>query len=201
MATLIERPAGDGIAGDASLCVTSPPYLNNFDFAEMTRMELYFWRFAESWREITETVRSQLLVNTTTAPSYLRCDETTFRAVVDSDVFAFAERLYSELSAVCGGRSKPYDRLVYPYTSGLSEIFGRVYEALQKDAPVHVVVADSALYGVHVRLHDLVALILAGFGFREVTIHHLRERGERWVLAKRRGPPGKLGEYWVSATR
>lgn len=201
MATLIERPAGDGIAGGASLCVTSPPYLNNFDFAEMTRMELYFWRFAESWREITEIVRSQLLVNTTTAPSHLRCDEAAFRAVVDSDVFAVAERLYSELARVCSGRSKPYHRLVYPYTSGLSEIFGRVYGALQKDAPVHVVVADSALYGVHIKLHDLVALILAGLGFREVTIRHLRGRGERWVLAKRKGPPGKLGEYWVSATR
>jgi hypothetical protein len=201
VATLVARPAGDGIADGASLCVTSPPYLNNFDFAEMTRMELYFWRFAGSWREITETVRSQLLVNTTTAPSYLRCDAAKFRASVDDDVFAFSEALYSELATVCNGRSKPYHQLVYPYTGGLSEIFAQVYGSLQADAPIHVVVADSALYGVHIRLHDLVALILAGLGFREVAIRHLRERGERWVLAKRKGPPGKLGEYWVSAKR
>jgi hypothetical protein len=24
-------------------CITSPPYLNNFDYAEMTRMHLYIW--------------------------------------------------------------------------------------------------------------------------------------------------------------
>jgi hypothetical protein len=39
---------------DASIdvVVTSPPYLNNFDFAEMTRMQLYFWDLASSWGEI-----------------------------------------------------------------------------------------------------------------------------------------------------
>jgi len=30
-------------ADSGSLIVTSPPYLNNFDFAEMARMYLYFW--------------------------------------------------------------------------------------------------------------------------------------------------------------
>src|SRR5207253_1223884 len=55
--------------GDASvsIVVTSPPYLNNFDYAEMTRMQLYFWDMASSWGEITEKVRSRLIVNTTTA--------------------------------------------------------------------------------------------------------------------------------------
>src|SRR5207249_720358 len=50
-----------------SIVVTSPPYLNNFDFAEMTRMYLYFWGMATTWGEITDKVRSKLVVNTTTA--------------------------------------------------------------------------------------------------------------------------------------
>ncbi len=54
-------------ADSVSLIVTSPPYLNNFDFAEMTRMHLYFWEMATTWGEITERVRSKLIVNTTTA--------------------------------------------------------------------------------------------------------------------------------------
>ena len=61
-----------------SLCITSPPYLNNFDFAEMTRMELYFWRYAGSWNEITERVRRRLIVNTTTAPTDLKRDQNRF---------------------------------------------------------------------------------------------------------------------------
>ncbi len=49
-----------------SIVVTSPPYLNNFDYAEMTRMLLYFWGVARSWGDITDKVRSKLIVNTTT---------------------------------------------------------------------------------------------------------------------------------------
>ncbi|MHC5718365.1 MAG: hypothetical protein ACYTX0_41370, partial [Nostoc sp.] len=39
-----------------SIVVTSPPYLNNFDYAEMTRMLLYFWEIATSWADITDKV-------------------------------------------------------------------------------------------------------------------------------------------------
>lgn len=56
----------------ASLCVTSPPYLNNFDYAEMSRMELYFWGYASSWRNITNQVRSILIPNTTTIPTEIK---------------------------------------------------------------------------------------------------------------------------------
>src|SRR5207253_1288413 len=36
--------------------VSSPPYLNNFDYADATRLELYFWGVARSWRDMTERV-------------------------------------------------------------------------------------------------------------------------------------------------
>jgi len=45
-ATLYQSSAEDMRAVDpcsVDVVVTSPPYLNNFDFAEMTRMHLYFW--------------------------------------------------------------------------------------------------------------------------------------------------------------
>src|SRR5438045_7850531 len=51
----------------AFIVVIFPPYLNNFDFAEMTRMLLYFWGIASSWAQITDKVRRKLVVNTTTA--------------------------------------------------------------------------------------------------------------------------------------
>ena len=37
--------------GTAKGCVSSPPYLNNFDYADATRLELYFWaRYARGLR-------------------------------------------------------------------------------------------------------------------------------------------------------
>ena len=65
-----------------SIIVTSPPYLNNFDFAEMTRMYLYFWGIASSWGEITDKVRSKLVVNTTTALKGHKPRQQEYRAKV-----------------------------------------------------------------------------------------------------------------------
>jgi hypothetical protein len=200
-AVIVGQSSSDGIAPGASLCVTSPPYLNNFDFAEMTRMELYFWRLAESWREITDLVRSKLLVNTTTAPRDRKLSPDTYIDQLPGELFAAASVLYGRVAAASKGRSKDYHRLVFPYIHGLFEVFANCREALQDGANIHVIVADSAFYGVHVPLHDLTAMSLRLCGFEDVAVRHLRERGDRWVLAKRQGPPGKLGEYWISGVR
>ncbi len=199
-AVLHQRSSATPMPPGASLCVTSPPYLNNFDFAEMTRMELYFWKWASSWAEITATVRSRLLTNTTTAPREARFGPEVTTALPEAMRLS-VDRLYRELEQACQGRSKDYHRLAFPYFDGLHRVLSRVAEALLPNAAIHVVVADSAFYGVHVPLQDLVAQSLTELGFAEVTVEHLRVRGDRWVLDKRKGPAGSLGEYWVSAVR
>ena len=199
-AVLYETSSVARMPAGASICVTSPPYLNNFDFAEMTRMELYFWKWASSWAEITATVRSRLLTNTTTAPrgaKYGPGEATALPAAIRLAV----GQLYLDLEQACKGRSKDYHRLAFPYFDGLYQVFSRVAEALMSEASIHVVVADSAFYGVHVPLQDFVALSLSELGFSEVRVEHLRVRGDRWVLDKRKGPVGALGEYWVSAVK
>lgn len=197
---LYERSSVAPMPPGASLCVTSPPYLNNFDFAEMTRMELYFWKWASSWAEITATVRSRLLTNTTTAPREARFGPEMTTTMPEAMRLS-VDRLYRELEEACQGRSKDYHRLAFPYFDGLHKVFSRVAKALLPTAPINVVVADSAFYGVHVPLQDFVALSLGELGFSDVKVTHLRVRGDRWVLDKRKGPAATLGEYWVSAVK
>jgi hypothetical protein len=43
-------------------CISSPPYLNNFDYADATRLELYFWGDARTWGDLTSTVRRDMIV-------------------------------------------------------------------------------------------------------------------------------------------
>lgn len=45
---------------------TSPPYLNNFDYADRTRLELYFFGEAKKWSDITHHFRSKLMTSATT---------------------------------------------------------------------------------------------------------------------------------------
>ena len=45
---------------------TSPPYLNNYDYGDRTRLESYFMGFATTWGEISTKVRDRLIVSATT---------------------------------------------------------------------------------------------------------------------------------------
>ena len=122
-----------------SICVTSPPYLNNFDFAEMTRMELYFWRYASNWHEITERVRRRLIVNTTTAPADLKARQSDFAALLPLEFLANAEEIIvalKEQSAVRLGK-KDYYRLVIPYFAQMRAVFAEVRRVLRRSSLIN----------------------------------------------------------------
>ena len=185
-----------------TLCVTSPPYLNNFDFAEMTRMELYYWRYARNWGEITERVRRLLVVNTTTAPTDLKRSQEQFEVLVPNRIRNTLARLSAEMAELRRHRAgkKEYHLLVFPYFGQMTRVLSETYRVLAPGGRLYLVVADSALYGIHVQTQLLLAQIMESVGFIRVTIHSLRERGYRWVLHKRLGPPkGSLGEFCLEA--
>jgi len=187
-----------------TLCVTSPPYLNNFDFAEMTRMELYFWRYAGDWRGITETVRRNLLVNTTTAPTDLKLAQKEFRALVPPTSVSTLENTVSLLASRRSERAgkKDYHLLVFPYFGQLTTILRETFRVLKAGGELHLVVADSALYGIHIQTEAILAGIATAIGFAPITVQRLRSRGDRWVLHKRQGPPiGPLGEFHIEAVK
>ena len=181
------------------LAVTSPPYLNNFDFAEMTRMYLYFWGIASSWKEITTRVRTRLIVNTTTALKGHKERQHIYRSNLPEIVRRAADIVVETLSQrrkVKAGR-KDYNLLIYPYLSQMQQVLHETARALRPGAPLHMMVSDAALYGVHVPSPQWLAQIMASCGFRDVHCNMVRRRGHRWILAKREGSPHGLGEYYL----
>lgn len=185
------------------LCVTSPPYLNNFDFAEMTRMQLYFWNYAASWREITDRVRSKLVINTTTAPTANRRRQEYWATQVPSEMLDDLTGLRESLAAqrLLRPGKKEYDSLVLPYFSQLHSVINEVHRTLKAGAPFHLVVSDAALYGVHVHTEQLLARLMSASGLEVKEITRLRDRGGRWVLAKRQGAADGLGEFHIHAVK
>lgn len=189
--------------GSVDVVVTSPPYLNNFDFAEMTRMHLYFWGICGSWREITEKVRTELVVNTTTALSGHRDIQSQYRDRIATTLLPDLDRIVSALAQerrVRAGK-KEYDLLVYPYFSQMTSVLMEVQRCLVDQGAAHVVVADAAFYGVHVSTPQFLASAMSDMGFAKVQCIKLRDRGHRWVLDKRDGSPTGLGEYHIIAKR
>ena len=43
------------------LVITSPPYANNYDYADATRFEMSFWEEISSWGDLHESVRKYLI--------------------------------------------------------------------------------------------------------------------------------------------
>jgi DNA modification methylase len=186
-----------------SICITSPPYLNNFDYAEMTRMYLYFWRYAGSWSEITERVRSRLIVNTTTVPGALKRDQNRFSETLSESFRSHVQPLIEALREQCRVRAgkKDYYLLVYPYFAQIQSVFRELRRVLRSGSPLHLVIGDAALYGVHIQTHLLLGELLQENGFEVLKIDRLRNRGDRWVLKKRQGANTSLGEFHIYGRR
>lgn len=163
---------------------TSPPYLNNFDYADRTRLELYFWGEARNWGEISENIRTKLITSATTQisrddPRYNLSKELQ---EASPDVYDFLEKsisLLSEIRLTRGGK-KSYDHLVSGYFNDMFQIISEVYRALKSDTKAVFVLGDSAPYGVHIPTDDLIGKIGLGIGFSDYRIDVLRERGGKW---------------------
>src|SRR6185503_3851806 len=54
------KELGD-LAGRVGLVLTSPPYPNNFDYADATRLEMTFWGEIASWGDLQDAVRRRLV--------------------------------------------------------------------------------------------------------------------------------------------
>lgn len=188
-------------SASCSLCITSPPYLNNFDFAEMTRMELYFWRYANSWGEITERVRRNLIINTTTVPTDLKRNHERYATTLSQPLRENLAHLVQQLKVERKNRlgKKEYDSLVYPYFSQMQSVIRELRRVLKKDCSLHLIVADAALYGVHIETEQFLTTIMRESGFESIEIERLRDRGHRWILAKRQGAGKPLGEFHIHA--
>ena len=188
---------------DDSVCciVTSPPYLNNFDYAEMTRMQLYLLGWADGWGQISEKVRMKLVTNTTTAIAGRRgdCYQLMQREKIPKDLHRELSLIVDKLNEQRKERpgKKPYNYLVYPYYAQITRTLAESYRSLTTGGEIHWVISDAALYGVHIETEKHTASIMESLGFKNIKIVKLRERGNRWILSKRDGSKNGLGEYHV----
>jgi hypothetical protein len=164
-------------------CISSPPYLNNFDYADATRLELYFWGVVASWKEMTRVIRDGLVVGSTqqttkggaaAASSWLARFPEVIGAV---DPVREALRVQRQERP----RGKEYDNLVVMYFADLGQVLLNLFERLDPGAPVALVIGDSAPYGVYIDTPRLVSILSEAVGFQPCSDDPIRQRGLRWA--------------------
>jgi DNA modification methylase len=167
--------------------ITSPPYLNNYDYADRTRLETYFWGQYATWGEITKKVRDKLMIAATT-----QIRRTDFnggspldKAILETSPAIFNElnhkiKLLADVRMKKGGR-KSYDLLVAGYFNGMYKVLSEVHKVLKPGCDFVLVLGDSAPYGVYIPTEEYLGKIGKGIGFKSYAVEILRTRGGKWA--------------------
>lgn len=164
-------------------CVTSPPYLNNFDYADATRLELYFLKEISTWREMCEEVRAGMVVATTQQSARGRADRALARLRrelpgVGAELAALTEDLRKERDR--RDRGKEYNQVLPTYFADLTRVLRHLHQHLAPGAVAAWVVGDSAPYGVYVDTPRLLGDLASELGFDYLDDVTVRSRGLRW---------------------
>ena len=169
--------------GSVDFAFTSPPYLNNYDYADRTRLELYFLGWASSWRELSEKIRRKLIVSCVHQVSALGLrEDLKLSDEIGEGVREELSEKVRALSAVKrerGGR-KDYDVMVAAYFNDMAKALREVYEVLKAGGYLAMVVGDSAPYGIHIPTDEYLGRIGVSVGFERYKTLTIRERGGRW---------------------
>ena len=154
------------------LCVTSPPYLNSFDYTDIYRPELFLGDFVRSAQDLRElrhrTVRSHV--------------QACWKLPIESDFGSLFLECYEAISAK---RADLWNRripeMVQAYFEDLRVVLRRLRALARDDAAVWLAVSTSAYAGVEVPVDLILAHIgtQAGWSLREVyVLRHLRSSGQ-----------------------
>jgi hypothetical protein len=183
----------------ATLVVTSPPYPNNYDYADATRLELCFFGEINGWGDLQGAVRDHLIRS---------CSQhVPQKAVALSSVLAAKELapLQPQLGEVCEqlgtiretkGGKKTYHLMVACYFFDLAQVWTALRRVCTSPSRVCFVIGDSAPYGVYVPVMEWLGKLALSAGFSRWTFEKLRDRNIKWKNRKHRVPLCE-GRLWV----
>lgn len=183
----------------ADLIITSPPYANNYDYADATRLEMTFLGEINGWGDLQTAVRERLVRSCTqhVAPFAHGADS----ILKTKEVAPIAEELTqacSELDRIKDqhGGKKPYHAMVAYYFHDLSQVWASLRRVARPGARACFVIGDSAPYGIHIPVERWLGELAVAAGFKTFRFEKLRDRNTKWKNRKHRVPLHE-GRLWV----
>ena len=169
------RRVGDSYQVKADLAITSPPYLNEVDYIENTRLELYFLDLIKSEKEMRSLKEHLIRANT----KYLFSTNKDYPANLPdinsfNNILDYCKKIEIEWSKRQWGWDHP--RLVAEYFTDMALHLKGMRKLLKDGAHYVVMVGDSAIDGVHVPTDVLLAEIGKDVGFSDASTTPFRWR-------------------------
>ncbi|OFW36880.1 MAG: DNA modification methylase [Acidobacteria bacterium RIFCSPLOWO2_12_FULL_60_22] len=185
--------------GWAQLVITSPPYANNFDYADATRLEMTFIGEINSWGDLQNSVRKYLVRS---CSQHVAPISGQTKEIIEDPVLL---PIRSELADVCArleeerehhGGKKTYHTMVAAYFSDMARVWTALRRVTAGGGRVCFVVGDSAPYGIYVPVDRWFGDLALAAGFRTYRFEKTRDRNVKWKNRKHRVPLHE-GRLWV----
>lgn len=179
--------------------ITSPPYPNNYDYADATRLEMTFWGEINGWGDLQKSVRQHLIRSCSqhAAAEHLVLDELLSASVLEPirKPLSDACQTLAEVRQTKGGR-KCYHTMAAAYFRDLGLVFHSLRPLCTSGSVVCFVIGDSAPYGVYLSVDEWLGELALAAGFKSYSFEKIRDRNIKWENRKHRVPL-KEGRLWI----
>lgn len=181
------------------LVITSPPYPNNYDYADATRLEMTFWGEIEGWGDLHEKVRKHIIRS---CSQHSAADRINLNEFLESELL---KPISGEISKVCNelaevrktkGGKKTYHTMIAAYFLDLAQIFHRLRPLCKDGSRLCFVIGDSAPYGVYVPAEKWLGKLAIHAGFKSYAFEKIRDRNVKWKNRKHSVPLHE-GRLWI----
>ena len=189
----------DDIEGRVGLVLTSPPYPNNYDYADATRLEMTFWGEIKGWGDLQGAVRHRLIRSSSQQSA---AEQLVLSSLLED---RFVAPIRDDLAEVCGaleairetkGGKKTYHTMVAAYFGDLAKTLHALRPLCKTGADLCFVIGDSAPYGIYVPVEVWLERLAVAYGFGVNRFDKLRDRNVKWKNRKHRIPL-KEGNLWL----
>ena len=182
-----------------TLVVTSPPYANNYDYADATRLELTFFGEIDGWGDLQSHIRQHLIRSCTQHVPDRSVDLPSVLARPELDpIRSEIQPICEELGDIRMGRGgkKTYHNMIACYFLDLAQAWIALRRVCKSPSNVCFVIGDSAPYGVYVPTMEWLGRLAVAAGFRSYSFTKTRDRNIKWKNRKHRVPLCE-GQLWV----
>ena len=159
------------------LCITSPPYLNSFDYSDIYRPELFLGRFVSTADELRK-------IRLTTVRSHVQAS--WVKPGCDSFGQLFSEAL-DDVKENCADLWDPrIPTMIQAYFEDMHLVLQRLLFHGKPNASLWIVVSTSAYAGIEIPVDLILAEIGERCGLLLRNLHvirHLRSSGQHWRMA------------------
>lgn len=186
--------------GWGDLVITSPPYANNYDYADAMRLEMCFWDDISGWKDLQGTVRNNLIRACT---QHVGNQKEEIQGFLDSELLSpirneLLDKFHQlENERENHGGKKNYHIMITAYFYDMAKVFQSLNRVTSPNCKMCFVIGDSAPYGVYIPVDEWLGQLALAAGFKEYSFEKLRDRNVKWKNRKHRVPL-KEGRLWIT---